>query len=70
MLLVHDYDHPVSVSVYDPDDGTKKYRTVSEAIAWTHPQTSQVYMSVISYSIHVSHMQNHLLCPMLMCLNL
>ena len=59
-LVVHDYDHPVNMSGYDPHSGAKKYRTVSAAVAWTHPQTGQMHMLMINQAGHVPYLQTHL----------
>ena len=61
-LVVHDYDFLVHLLGYDPCDETKKNRTVSAAVSWTHPQTGQVYMLVIIQTVHVPQLQHHLLC--------
>ena len=68
-LIIHDYGQPVSVNSYDKEDGCKEYRTVTAAVAYNHPQSSQVYMLVINQAIEIPHLQNHLLCPMQCRLN-
>ena len=55
-LIIHDYERPVRVFGYDPNDGAKDYRTVTAAVAYDHPQTGQVYMLVINQAIEVPHL--------------
>ena len=60
----------VSVSGCDPHNRAKKYRTVSVAVAWTHPQIGQVCVLVINKAVHVPHLQKHLECLAEMLLRL
>jgi hypothetical protein len=50
-LIIHDYGQLVNVYSYDKEDGCKEYCTVSAAVAYDHPQTSQVFMLVINQAI-------------------
>ena len=62
-LVIHDYGRPARVSGYDPRDGVKECRTVSAAVAYDHPHTGQVYISIINQVIKLPHLENHLLYP-------
>jgi hypothetical protein len=59
-----DYDRPVIVKGYDPSLGTKTYATISGGLAYDDPTTGKVYHLVINQTIHIPHLDNHLLCPM------
>ncbi len=63
-LTILDYDRPVIVKGYDPSLGTKTHATVSGALAYDDPVTSEVYHLVINQAIHIPHLDHHLLCPM------
>jgi hypothetical protein len=63
-LILLDYDRPVIVEGYDPSLGTKTYATISRALAYDEPATSEVYHLVINQAIHIPHLDHHLLCPM------
>ena len=38
-LVIYDYDRPVTVSVYDPQLGSRDFKTVSAVLEYTHPLT-------------------------------
>ena len=38
-LVVYDYDRPVTVSGYDPQLGSRDFKTVSAVLEYTHPLT-------------------------------
>ncbi len=63
-LILLDYDRPVIVKGYDPSLGSKTYATISGALAYDDPVTSEVYHLVINQAIHIPHSDHHLLCPM------
>jgi hypothetical protein len=63
-LILLDYDRPVIVEGYDPSLGTKTYATISGALAYDGPVTSEAYHLVINQAIHIPHLDHHLLCPM------
>jgi hypothetical protein len=63
-LILLDYDRAVIVKGYDPSLGTKTYATVSGALAYDDPVTGKVYHLVINQTIHIPHLDHHLLCPM------
>ena len=62
--VFQDFDKPVTVFGYDPQLGSKEFRTVSAAIGYTHPGTGQTYHLVIHQAIEIPHLDHHLLCPM------
>ena len=62
--MVHDFDRPVNVTGYDPEDGSKVCRTVTGVLDYDHPQTSKLYLLVINQAIHLYHLGHHLMCPM------
>ena len=63
-LKLFDYDCPVNIQGYDPTLGVKVYRTISGALAYTHPFTGIRYHLVINQAIHMPELCHHLLCPM------
>ena len=63
-LIFLDYERPVVVEGYDPSLGTKTYTTVSGGLAHDDPKTGKVYHLLINQSIHIPHLDHHLLCPM------
>ena len=54
----------MEVEGYDRMLGTKRYDTVSGALAYDHPQTGEVLLLVLHQAIHIPHLDHHLLCPM------
>jgi hypothetical protein len=63
-LIVSNYDQPVEVEGYNRALGTKRYDTVSGALAYDHPHTGEVLLLVLHQAIHIPHLDHHLLCPM------
>ena len=63
-LSIYDYDRPVTVSGYDPQLGSRDFKTVSAVLDYTHPLTGQIYHTVIHQSIQIPNLDHHLLCPM------
>ena len=41
-LVIYDYDLPVTVSGYDPQLGSRYFKTVSAVLEYTHPLTGQI----------------------------
>jgi hypothetical protein len=62
-LIFLDHQRPVNVHGYDPALGSKKYRTVSGALAYDHPETGQVYHILINQAIEIPTLDHCLLCP-------
>ena len=62
-LIFFDYDRPIKVLGYDESLGSKTYRTVSGALAYTHPDNGQIYHLVIHQAILIPHLGHHLLNP-------
>ena len=54
----------MTVSGYDPQLGSREFKTVSEVLEYTHPLTGQIYNLVIHQSIQIPNLDHHLLCPM------
>jgi hypothetical protein len=42
---------------------------MSGALAYDHPQTGEVMLLVLHQAIHIPHLDHHLLCLMLCCVN-
>ncbi len=64
MLIILDYDQPVSIVGFDESLGSHTYKTASGAIAYTDPKTGRTLHLVINQAIHIPHLDHHLLCPM------
>jgi hypothetical protein len=64
VLIILDYNRPVSVVGYDESLGSKTYQTVSGAVAYDDPQTGRMLHFIINQAIHIPHLDHHLLCPM------
>ena len=64
-----DCDFPVNAQGYDPTLGVKEYRTISGALACTHPFTGILYHLVIHQAVHMPELRHHLMCPMQFCAN-
>ena len=63
-IVIHDFDRPVNVTGYDPEDGSKFFRTVTGVLAYYHPQTGESYLLVINQAIHLDNLEQYLMCPM------
>ncbi len=63
-LITLDYNRPVSVVGYDPNLGSRTYKTVSGVVAYDEPATGSVYHLVTNQAIQIPHLDHHLLCPM------
>ena len=64
-LLIHDYDRPVQFHGYDKGVGeTEACRTVSDIIAYDHPESGETYMLVLHQAILIPQTENNLLCPL------
>ncbi len=63
-LIILDDNRPVSVVGYDESLGSKTYQTVSGVVAYDDPQTGRTLHLIIDRTIHIPHLDYHLLCPM------
>ena len=63
-LMVHDFDRPINVTGYDPDDGSKFCRTVKGVLDYDQHHNSKPYLMVINTAIHLDHLEHHLMCTM------
>ena len=63
-LEILDHEQPVNVQGYDAALGVKQYRTISGALAFTHPDILRRYHVVIHQAVHIPDLEHHLLCPM------
>jgi hypothetical protein len=63
-LIISDYNRPVSIVGYDESLGSKTYQTVSGVVAYDDPQTRRLLHLIINQTIHIPHLDHHLLCPM------
>ena len=69
-LITHVFNRTVTVSGYDPAQGTiKDMQIVSAQIAYDCPKTGEVIIVNINQAVHVPTMANNLLCPMQLRLN-
>ena len=62
--MVHDFDRPVNVTGYDPEDGSKVCWTVTCGLYYYHPHTGKTYLLVINQEIHFYNLEHHLMCTM------
>ena len=63
-VIFLDYDCPIRVEAYDPRLGSVEYCTVSGAVAFYDPLTRRTLLLVINQTIHILHLDHHLLCTM------
>ncbi len=63
-LIIQNYDRPVEVVGYDPQQGLQTFEMVSGILAFNHPWDMQVYHLVFHQAIHMPQLDHHLLCPM------
>ena len=63
-LELFDHESPVNVQGYDPALGAKQFRTITGAMAFTHPYTGRRYHIVIHQAVSIPDLDHHLLCPM------
>jgi hypothetical protein len=69
-LIIHDFDRPVNVTGYDPNQPVAKaLRTVSAALAYEDPVNGEVIILVVHQAIHIPHLSHNLLSPFQMRLN-
>ena len=54
----------MTVSVYEPQLGSRYFNTVSAVLEYTHPLTGHIYHLVIHQDIQIPNFDHHLLCPM------
>ena len=54
----------MTVSGYDPQLGSREFKTVSAVLEYTHPLTGQIYHLVIHQAIQIPNLDHHLLSPM------
>jgi hypothetical protein len=65
LLIVQDYDKPVSVWGFDPSGPTNSsLQTVSAALAYDCPSTGQTNVLVVHQAIYLPTMQHNLLATM------
>jgi hypothetical protein len=64
VLIILDYNGPVSIVSYDESLGSKTYQTVSGVVAYNDPQTRRTLHLIINQAIHIPQLDHHLLCPM------
>ena len=62
--VIYDYDRPVTVSDYDPQLGSRDFKTVLAVLEYTHPLNGHIYHIFIHQAIHIPNLDHHLLCPM------
>ena len=63
-IVVNDFDRPINITGYYPEDVSKVCRTVSGDLAYDHPHTGKPYFMVANYAIHLDHLWNNLMCTM------
>ena len=62
-LLIYDYDRLVIVSGYDPELGSRDFKTVLAVLEYTHPLTGQIYHIVIHQAIQIPNLDYQLIFP-------
>ena len=62
-LVIYDYDGPVTVSGYDPELGSRDFKTVLAVLEYTHPLTGHIYHLVIHQTIQIPNLDHNLLYP-------
>jgi len=69
-LVIHDFDRPVNITGYDPNQlVAKAFRTVGAALAYDDPVNGEVIILVVHQAIHIPHLSHNLLSPFQMRLN-
>ena len=53
----------MTVSGYDPELGSRDFKTVSALLEYTRPLNGQIYRLVIHQAIQIPNLDHHLLCP-------
>jgi hypothetical protein len=64
VLIILDYNQPVSIVGNDKSLGSKTYQIVSGVVAYDDPQTRRMLHLIINQAIHIPHLDHPLLCPM------
>ena len=54
----------MTVSGYDPQLGSRDFKTVLAVLEYTHLLNGQIYHLVIHQAIQIPNLDHHLLCPM------
>ena len=62
VLIIHDYEHPVFVQVYDPSLGTQQYRIISAGVGYECLRSGKTYLMVIHQVIKIPRLDYHVLC--------
>ena len=69
-LVIHEYERYVTVTGYDPKQGSvKDLKVVGAVIAYDCPHMGEVIIIRINQAIHIKSMYNNLLCPMQIRMN-
>jgi hypothetical protein len=69
-LVIHDFDRPVNVTGYEPNQPVAKaLQTVSAALAYDNPVNGEVIILVVHQAIHIPHLSHNLLSPFQMRLS-
>ena len=65
VLVLTDFDRPVTVTGYDPaSPSLPNVKTVGAAVAYDDPKTGQTIMLTINQALHIPTLEHNLLCPM------
>ena len=62
-LVVHNHNRPIIVYSYDPKDGHRSAKTVDATVGYQDLQSGQKFILMISQTIQIYGLVNHLLCP-------
>ena len=54
-LGLHDFDRPVKVTGYDPEDVSKVFRVVAGILTYYRPHTGKPYFLAINQYIRLDH---------------
>jgi len=69
-LVIHDFDRPVNITGYDPNQPVAKaLRTVNAALTYDDPVNGEVIILVVHQAVHIPHLSHNLLSPFQMRLN-
>ena len=68
-LIVHDQKRSLNVYEYNLKVGSKHAHIIDAIVAYTEPETGQVFILLLKQAIEINRLNHHLLCPMQCCMN-
>ena len=60
--MIYYFDSPVNVNGYDLEDGSEVCCILIGVLDYNHPQNGKPYFMVFNQSIHLDHLEHHLMC--------